>query len=205
MHIHLFSSFNLKKFQVKINWIWTFNAQIITLPSSFLLICMMHLQQLSASYQICINILQHSRSNESWTRHIRDEQKHNVLALQPAAAVGRRGEEKADVFCLTKVWFTFSTSQEVQISAGCNLRHRHTEEQQDWYLYKQRPKPHEEPMWREGHGTWWTSQCRLHHLPCLSPKLRFLPLVQIYDIAGLLCTCQAALLSPKHCVALHPL
>lgn len=89
----------------------------------------MHTLQQSAYYQICINMLQHSHSDESWRRHVRDKQKLSVVVLQPAAAIGRGGEEKPDVFCLTKVWFTSSTSEEVQISAGCHLRHRHTEEQ----------------------------------------------------------------------------
>lgn len=114
------------------------------------------------------------------------------------------------VFCFTKVWFTSSTSGEVQISAGCppSLRHRHAEEQPpnktDPLTNKDRSPTehpcgekvteHDEPAHADGiiRRVWGRSS----HFYLWS---KFMTLPTCFA------PCQAALLSPKRCVALHPL
>lgn len=96
-------------------------------PNSYLILLTgMHeayTQQLSAYYQICINMLRRSHLNESWTIT-----RALCLSLASFSRCCRGGEEQTDVFRETNIWFTRSTSQGVQVSAGCHLRDRRTPE-----------------------------------------------------------------------------
>lgn len=188
---------------------WTFKlkSQPFPHPSYWYAWCIRSSYQHAIKYaSIYVNI--HTQMNHGGD--MLEISRNRVFVLQPAAAIGCGGEEKPDVFLFNKglVYF-FHLRRSPDLSRlPPPLRHRHAEEQPpnetDPLTNKER-SPTEHPCGEKvtEHDEPAHADCIIHRVGVRSSH--FYLWSKFMTLPTCFAPCQAALLSPKRCVALHPL